>query len=115
MTKKVYLILTIICLSFFASFGFAKADVCPFNRSLKYGDDNSIVKELQQFLSLDKDVYSGPITGYYGNKTVEGVKAFQRKTGLLPNGEVDLATATVLCQVYVAYKSSETISELLVL
>ncbi len=110
MIKKTYLTLIIICLSFLVSFNFAKADICPFNQSLKYGDDNSIVKELQNFLSLDKDVYSGPVTGYFGNQTKEAVKAFQKKTGLLPNGEVDLATATVLCQIYVAYKSSETIS-----
>jgi len=108
--KKLYIFLII----FFCIFGAFKVvlaeDICPFDRELGIGSENSSVKELQKFLSLDKSVYSGPITGYFGSLTKKAVQNFQEKAGLLSNGKVDLATATVLCQVYLSYKTSEPVN-----
>ncbi|MFA5230256.1 MAG: peptidoglycan-binding domain-containing protein [Candidatus Paceibacterota bacterium] len=90
----------------------AKAEngACPFDREMSLGNENAAVKELQKFLALDKNVYNGPITGYFGPVTQKAVKVFQTKAGLLANGKVDLATATILCQAYLSYKSSMPIS-----
>jgi peptidoglycan hydrolase-like protein with peptidoglycan-binding domain len=84
--------------------------ICPFDREMNLGDENSSIKELQKFLALDKSVYTGPATGYFGPLTQKAVKSFQEKTGLLANGKIDLATATVLCQIYLSYKSSEPVN-----
>ncbi|MFC5447325.1 CAP domain-containing protein [Paenibacillus aestuarii] len=44
--------------------------------------------------------YSGPITGYYGNQTTEGVKAFQSKYGLPVTGNVDDQTLQSILWAY---------------
>ena len=88
----------------------AESEMCPFDHEMSLGSESTAVKELQQFLSLDKNVYSGPFTGYYGPLTQKAIMVFQEKAGLLTNGKIDLATATVLCQIYISYKSSEPIN-----
>jgi len=109
--KRKFVIFSFVFLSFLLiGKGVLAESICPFDREMNLGDENSAVKELQQFLSLDKSVYSGPITGYFGNVTLKALKIFQEKAGLLANGKVDLATATVLCQVYLSYKASEPIN-----
>lgn len=110
MIKKIYVLLILIICFGFANFALADNGVCPFDREMILGSENSSVKELQKFLALDKEVYTGPATGYFGPMTQKGVMAFQQKAGLLPNGRVDLATATVLCQIYLSYKVSEPIN-----
>jgi N-acetylmuramoyl-L-alanine amidase len=88
----------------------AESDMCPFDHEMGLGSESTAVKELQQFLNLDKSVYNGPFTGYYGPLTQKAVMTFQEKAGLLANGKIDLATATVLCQIYISYKASEPIN-----
>ncbi|MFA5091769.1 MAG: peptidoglycan-binding domain-containing protein [Candidatus Paceibacterota bacterium] len=112
MFKKILFIGFIIVTSFiFLSENTQAVDnSCPFDREMSLGSENSAVKELQNFLALDKNVYNGPVTGYFGSITEKAVKTFQTKAGLLANGKVDLAKATILCQVYLSYKESMPIS-----
>jgi len=109
--KRKFVIFSLVFFSFLLiGKGVSAESICPFDREMNLGDENAAVKELQQFLSLDKSVYSGPLTGYFGPLTQKSLKSFQEKAGLLTNGKVDLATATVLCQVYLSYKASEPIN-----
>ncbi len=110
MKKKLLFCILILGLLFIGQSVLAEDGICPFDREMGLGDKNSAIKELQSFLALDKQVYSGPSTGYFGPATQKGVRNFQEKAGLLANGRIDLATATVLCQIYLSYKSSEPIN-----
>ncbi len=110
MKKKIFFSVLILGLMFIGQNALAESNICPFDREMSLGSEDSAVKELQSFLALDKQVYSGPSTGYFGPATQKGVKNFQEKAGLLANGKVDLATATVLCQIYLSYKASEPIN-----
>ncbi len=83
---------------------------CPFDRELSLGNKNNAVTELQKFLSNDESIYPEKmVTGYYGNLTVNAIKRFQAKAGLLQSGKVDMATSTVLCQMFLSYKLSEPV------
>ena len=59
--------------------------------TLKKGDSGSAVKAVQQRLK-ELGYYSSSIDGSYGAKTVEAVKAFQKKNSLSQTGIVDAAT-----------------------
>lgn len=54
-------------------------------RTTSRGASGKHVRALQQALKL-KGFYAAPIDGKYGNKTVEAVKAFQKKHGLKQDG-----------------------------
>ncbi len=58
---------------------------------LKRGDKGAEVKKLQQRLK-ELGYYTAYIESEYGSKTVEAVKAFQKKNGLTADGEADAAT-----------------------
>ena len=51
----------------------------------KFGSSGEEVKQIQSKLK-SWGFYSGSIDGVYGSKTVEAVKAFQRKNGLTADG-----------------------------
>ena len=54
-----------------------------------FGMRNDEVKKLQEMLSKDPTIYQGEITGYYGTLTVEAVKKFQKKYGIITAGTSD--------------------------
>lgn len=54
-----------------------------FGRDLTVGSRGADVESLQNFLTA-QGVYSGPVTGYFGNLTKEGVKNFQEKNSIFP-------------------------------
>jgi hypothetical protein len=56
-----------------------------FNMNLGYGMSNDDVKELQERLT-EEGVYSGPITGYFGDLTLAAVKLYQAKHGISQTG-----------------------------
>ncbi len=53
--------------------------------TLQKGDSGSAVRKLQQRLR-ELDYFDANCTGYYGDITVEAVKAFQKRNGLTQNG-----------------------------
>ncbi len=93
------------------SSSFSVGSSCPFDRELSLGSKGNAVTELQKFLSMDGSIYPEKIvSGYYGKLTVNAIKRFQEKAGLLQSGKVDVATATILCQMYLSYRTTETVS-----
>ncbi len=62
---------------------------------LRQGSRGGEVKEVQRRLK-QWGYYDGAIDGIYGPKTVEAVKAFQRKNGLTPDGIAGRATYVAL-------------------
>ncbi len=58
-----------------------------FKRDLRHGDKGDDVKELQRQLSMDASIFPpGSITGFFGPKTEEALKKFQRKFGIFSTG-----------------------------
>ncbi|MDP3764540.1 MAG: fibronectin type III domain-containing protein [bacterium] len=58
-------------------------------RSLSLGSRGDDVKKLQEFLARDKEIYpEGLATGFYGPKTVEAIKRWQRKNNVEVVGNV---------------------------
>lgn len=56
-------------------------------KPLKPKSEGGEIKQLQEFLSRDKEIYpEGLITGYYGNLTVKAVQRFQKKHGIVSEG-----------------------------
>ena len=55
-----------------------------FDRDLTVGSRGMDVESLQSFL-MAQGVYSGPVTGYFGNLTREGVRKFQEKNSISPS------------------------------
>jgi len=66
-----------------------------FNKPLKLGSNGNEVIELQKKLKED-DIYTGPITGYFGNLTVLAVKKYQKLHKLSQLGSVGPGTRAVL-------------------
>jgi peptidoglycan hydrolase-like protein with peptidoglycan-binding domain len=66
-----------------------------FTAYLKPGVQNDQVTHLQQLLTR-LGFYTGEITGYYGNMTVDAVAAFQKSKGLAQLGVVGPATRAAL-------------------
>ena len=61
----------------------SKNTVPEFTRSLLLGSRGDDVRSLQEFLARDKEIYpEGLATGYYGPKTAEAVKRWQKKNKL---------------------------------
>ena len=66
-----------------------------FTKALKFGMSGTEVRELQKKL-IEEGVYSGAVTGYYGNLTVTAVKKLQKKNGLSQLGSVGPGTRALL-------------------
>ena len=66
-----------------------------FTKALKLGMSGTEITELQKRLT-EKGVYTGPITGYYGNLTVSAVKKLQKNNGLDQLGSVGPGTRALL-------------------
>ncbi|MCE7080222.1 peptidoglycan-binding protein [Streptomyces sp. ST2-7A] len=62
-------------------------ELFPREQVMGYGDDSEQVRELQARLG-QLDLFDDNPTGYYGNVTVEAVKAYQRSAGLEAGGTV---------------------------
>ena len=69
----------------------ANTSVFKFLKPLRFGMTDPDVTQLQNRLTAE-GLYTGPITGYYGNLTVTAVKAYQTKYGLTPLGSVGPGT-----------------------
>ena len=109
--RKLILSISIIGLmAWLVGLTIARASTCPFNRELVLGNEHEQVGILQAFMKNTIKIYDGPITNYFGSKTMSALKVFQEKSGLLPTGSVDLVTANALCKVYLSYKTSEPVN-----
>ncbi len=62
---------------------------------LAEGDSGDAVRDLQNRLAVEQ-CYNGPISGYFGSLTQQGVIACQQKFGLTPDGVVGPKTMAVL-------------------
>lgn len=63
--------------------------------TLRRGDRGAGVTQLQRSLQA-VGAYGGPITGYFGNLTEDGVRRYQQRRGLPVNGVAGPATLTAL-------------------
>ena len=66
----------------------ASGSATSITQDLSLGSSGPEVTLLQQILTKDND-YTGPVTGYYGNLTEQGVEAFQAKYGIISYGTPD--------------------------
>lgn len=66
----------------------------PEKYSLKIGDFNSFVYELQKILV--KKGYNIPVDGLFRDITLKSIGAFEQKNGLFPDGKIDLVTLDYL-------------------
>lgn len=58
-----------------------------FNRDLRHGDDGDDVRELQRTLASDPSIFPpGFITGFFGPRTEQALKKFQRKFDIRSTG-----------------------------
>lgn len=71
------------------------ASAFNFNNGLALGSRSDEVTELQNRLTAE-GVYTGPITGYFGSLTAQGVKNFQKKYGISQVGMVGPQTRAKL-------------------
>lgn len=71
------------------------APEAPFRISLKRGDKNSRVVDLQKRLKA-LNYFPGNVTGYYGNITQKAVSLFQTKVGLKSTGVASIKTQELL-------------------
>lgn len=62
----------------------ARSTAFQFTSDIAKGASGPIVIELQKALA-DLGYYTGPVTGYYGNLTAQGVTDFQMRTGIKTN------------------------------
>ncbi|MDZ4260402.1 MAG: peptidoglycan-binding domain-containing protein [Candidatus Sungbacteria bacterium] len=103
MIKK---IIFIAALFFFILVGSDTHAAFTFTNMLSRGKSHSEVSELQRVLSGFSDIYpERMITGFFGAKTEEAVKRFQKKYGIEQTGTVGPKTRAKLNQLYV-YSSS---------
>ena len=86
MKKRIVLVL-------FAAFLFCSS--CAQAANIKLGSTGSEVTQLQTMLAK-LGYYSGNITGHAGEKTVEAIRAFQKKNGLTQDGIAGSATMNKL-------------------
>ena len=66
----------------------------PEKYSLKIGDFNSFVYELQKILV--KKGYNIPVDGLFRDITLKSIGAFEQKNGLFPDGKIDPVTLDYL-------------------
>jgi peptidoglycan hydrolase-like protein with peptidoglycan-binding domain len=75
-----------------------------FTHSLEVGETNDDIGRIQKLLATDPEIYpEGTISGFFGPKTVEAVRAFQSRFGLDPVGVVGPATKALLEAFFTAY------------
>ncbi len=80
-----------------------------FTSNMKLGVSGNDVNKLQEKLKAE-GLYSGPISGYFGNLTLEAVKAFQKKMGLPETGFVGSMTREKLNDSPVVVNTGSSIS-----
>ena len=90
--KKRWIWITLICVVLFSA---STTTVFAYGKGAK-GPDVYAVQGMLKSLGY----YSGPITGYYGNQTQAGVKAFQSRYGLPATGNVDDQTLQSILWAY---------------
>lgn len=73
----------------------SSASQYDFTTLLTYGSTGDAVTALQEQLTKD-GIYTGPVTGYYGDLTTAAVKTFQSDHGISSVGYVGPATRTAL-------------------
>lgn len=88
-------LLVLVSLLFISSFSFASGAQTFGSRTLKYGMSGDDVVALQSFL-MERSYSIGSATGYFGTKTLEAVKQFQRNNALVPDGIVGPKTFAVI-------------------
>ncbi len=70
-------------------------EVFRFTTNLSYGMRGEAVTELQKRITAE-GAYYGPITGYFGRLTLDGVKVYQKMKGLAASGFVGESTRNIL-------------------
>ncbi|WP_246359037.1 peptidoglycan-binding protein [Paenibacillus phytorum] len=90
--KKKHVWIILICIALFCS---STTTAFAYGKGAK-GPDVYAVQGMLKSLGY----YSGPITGYYGNQTLQGVKAFQSRYGLPATGNVDDQTLQSILWAY---------------
>jgi uncharacterized YkwD family protein len=90
--KRKHVWIVLICVAMFLS---TSTTAFAFGKGAK-GPDVYAVQGMLKSLGY----YGGPITGYYGNQTISGVKAFQSKYGLPVTGNVDDQTLQSILWAY---------------
>lgn len=90
--KKRFIWIALICVVLFSA---STTTVFAYGKGAK-GPDVYAVQGMLKSLGY----YSGPITGYYGNQTQAGVKAFQSRYGLPVTGNVDDQTLQSILWAY---------------
>ena len=69
---------------------------------LQFGIRSEQVTLLQQYLSRNPSIYTGPITGYYGSLTTEAVKKFQKKYNIEQTGVAGPITRGKLMDLWIS-------------
>jgi hypothetical protein len=88
MSKKISVLFIITLISILTTVGYA-----AYARGVAIGSRSDEVKEIQEILKEDPDIYpEGYVTGYYGPLTEKAIKKLQKKCGLPQTGELDDAT-----------------------
>ena len=67
-----------------------------------FGIRSAQVTLLQQYLSRNPSIYTGPITGYYGSLTTEAVKKFQKKYNIEQTGVAGPITRGKLMDLWIS-------------
>lgn len=84
--------------------GIRLEEIAPDYQNLKFGMQNVAVSVLQYYLAVIGAYYEAvtpvEITGYFGEKTENSVKSFQRVFGLPQTGEIDQATRNDIYRAY---------------
>lgn len=79
-------------------------EIAPDYENLRFGMQNVAVSVLQYYLAVIGAYYEAvspvEITGYFGEKTENSVKSFQRVFGLPQTGEIDRATRNEIYRAY---------------
>lgn len=79
-------------------------EIAPDYRNLKFGMQSIAVSVLQYYLAVIGAYYEAvtpvEITGYFGEKTENSVKSFQRVFGLPQTGEIDQTTRNEIYRAY---------------
>lgn len=79
-------------------------EIAPDYENLRFGMQNVAVSVLQYYLAVIGAYYEAvtpvEITGYFGEKTENSVKSFQRVFGLPQTGEIDRATRNDIYRAY---------------
>jgi len=88
MSKKISVLFIITLISILTTVGYA-----AYARGVAIGSRSDEVKEIQEILKGDSDIYpEGYVTGYYGPLTEKAIKKLQKRCGLPETGELDDAT-----------------------